>query len=245
MRIIPSAAGRSPGSVLRHPAEATRWVDLTDRAMRRAREAAAHPSRSTLIVLALNAVLAVLFVLVGQALFSDPAEMFRELMPGTWLSFAELGAVAITAWAIHTELSGTRRLRLNSFWSLSVLVFGLFAFDEITQLTIFLADGLGALGALAPDGFRDLDAFLLTVLFLATGAVLLRYARELLRYPSALALLAVGVLLGAASQGLDSLLRVTSAEFVAEESLKLAAEAFILGGYLTVLNRVLRRDRPL
>jgi hypothetical protein len=243
MRGIPSAGDRWSGSVLRHPAEAAGWERLGDRASARARQAAARPYRSTAFLLGLNALCVLLFVAIGQALFGDPAELFRELMPGTWLSFAELLAVAVVAWVIHTELTGGRRLRLDSFWSLSVVVFVVFAFDEITQLTIFLADGLTALGALAPIGFVDMDAFLLTVLLLAAGAALLRYAREPLRYPAALAVLAVGVLLGAASQGLDSMLRATTGEFVAEESLKLAAEAFILGAYLVVLHQVLRRDR--
>ncbi len=76
---------------------------------------------------------------------------------------------------------------------------------------------------------------------LAAGALLLGYGRDLLPHRAAIALLGVGVVLGAASQGLDSVLASTSGEFVAEESLKLAAEPFILGGYLVVLYRVAAR----
>ena len=224
-----------------YPAEVGPWAVLGARARQVALEAAARPYRSTLALLALNAALVALFVAAGSVLFSDSAEFLRELMPGTWLSFAELSFIAVVAWTIHRVLSGSPRLRVDSFWVVSTLVFAVFAFDEITQLTIFLADGLTALGTLAPAGFRDLDAFLLTVMFLGAGAVLLRFARDLLAHPPAIALLAAGVALGAASQGLDAVFAPTSGEFVAEESLKLAAEPFIIGGYLLVLSRVVAR----
>jgi hypothetical protein len=217
------------------------WPTLQIRAQHLALEAAARPYRSLLVLLALNATLLALFVPAGSVLFSDPAEFLRELMPGTWLSFAELAFVAIVAWTIHRELTAAERTRVESFWALSAIVFAVFAIDEITQLTIFLADGLTALGALAPAGFADLDAFLLTVMFVAAGAALLRYGRDLLAHPPAIAVLAAGVVLGAASQGLDSIFVSTTGEFVAEESLKLAAEPFIVGGYLVVLNRVARQ----
>jgi hypothetical protein len=115
-----------------------------------------------------------------------------------------------------------------------------FAIDEATQLTIFLADGLSALGALAPAGFKDLDAFLLTVVLIAGAAACLRYGWTLLSHPGAVALLIVGVGLGAASQTLDSVLSSSSSEFVVEDSLKLLAEPFLIGGYLVVLSRVKR-----
>jgi hypothetical protein len=235
-RIRPAAEDKAVIGL--QPAAAGSWAGLRSRAEHLALEAASRPYRSMLVLLAVNLGFVALFVPAGELLFSDPAEFLRELMPGTWLSFAELSLIAIVAWTIHLELTGSPRLRLNSFWALSAIVFAVFAFDEITQLTIFLADGLTALGTLAPAGFRDLDAFLLTVMFLAAGALLLRYGRDLLPHPAAIALLGAGVVLGVASQGLDSVLASTSGEFVAEESLKLAAEPFILGGYLVVLYRV-------
>jgi hypothetical protein len=241
MKEIRPAADNEAALAPLYPAEVGSWVALGARGRRFALEVAARPYRSTLVLLALNVALVALFVPAGRALFSDPAELLRELMPGTWLSFAELSFVALVAWTIHAELSGSPRLRFESFWGLSAIVFAVFAIDEITQLTIFLGDGLTALGALAPAGFRDLDAFLLTVMFLAAGAVLLRYARDLLAHPPAIALLGAGVMLGAASQGLDSIFPATSGEFVAEESLKLAAEPFIIGAYLVVLHRVVKR----
>jgi hypothetical protein len=213
-----------------------------ERARLLAVDASAHPYRSTFALLALNAALVALFVPAGQLLFSDPAEFLRELMPGTWLSFGELSFIAAIAWTIHAQVSGSLRLRPDSFWALSAIVFAVFAIDEITQLTIFLADGFTELGALAPAGFRDLDAFLLTVLFLAAGVMLLRFVPALLAHPPAIALLFAGVSLGVASQSLDAILPSTSGEFVAEESLKLAAEPFIVGGYLVVLHRVLSRS---
>jgi hypothetical protein len=186
-------------------------------------------------------VLAVAFILAGQALFADQAEFFRELMPGTWLSFAQIAFIAVIALAIHGELIPGARLRLDNLWGISVAVFLVFAFDEATQLTIFLADGLTAAGAQTPVGFKDLDAFLVTVLLVAGGAALLRYGRALLAHPAAVVLLAIGVGLGAGSQALDSLFASTPSEFAAEESLKLAAEPFLIAGYLLVLHRVTRR----
>ncbi len=218
----------------------TWWVQLVDRGDRLARRAATRPYAATSAILLLNAWLAIVFIVAGQALFSDPAELFRELMPGTWLSFVELLFVAAIAAAIHRQVSGSRRLRLNNFWGLSAAIFLIFAFDEITQLTVFLSSALTSIGALAPHGFRDLDAFLLTVLFLAAATGLLRYAHQLLHYRAATGVLAVGVMLGVASQTLDSTLASTSNEFVAEESLKLGAEPFLIGGYLLVLQSVLR-----
>jgi hypothetical protein len=218
--------------------------DLLERCVALAERLAPHALRTTFSLLAVNLALIGVFVAVGELLFADPAELFRELMPGTLLSVAQLAFVAVIAWAIHRTVSPGRGLRLDNFWGLSVVVFTVFAIDEATQLTIFLADGLTALGTLAPAGFSDLDAFLVTVLILAGAMALARYAWTLRSHPLALVLLAIGVALGAASQTLDSVLSSTSSEFVAEESLKLAAEPFLIGGYLVVLGRVLRSRAP-
>jgi hypothetical protein len=223
------------------PARRRWWTSTVDRGQRLATAAASRPYATILKILLLNASLTIAFIFAGLLLFSDPAEFFRELMPGTWLSFAELLFVAAIAVAIQREALGSRRPRLDNFWGLSAVVFAIFAFDEITQFTVFLSHALTSLGALAPQGFKDLDAFLLSVLFLAAGAALIRYARDLLPYRAAIGVLAVGVLLGMASQSLDSALASTSGEFVAEESLKLAAEPFLIGGYLLVLHRFLAR----
>jgi hypothetical protein len=221
-----------------------RWDRILDRGHRLAIAAAARPYRATGAILLLNAALIAAFILVGDLLFSDPAELFRELMPGTWLSFAELLFVAVIAWSIQLAARGERRIRLDNFWGLTAAVFAVFAFDEITQLTVFLSDALTSLGALAPDGFRDLDAFLLSVLFLAAAAGMLRHIGDLLPHRAAIAVLGIGVMLGLASQTLDSALASTSGEFVAEESLKLAAEPFLIGGYLLVLQSFLAARRP-
>ena len=193
------------------------------------------------MLLAVNLAAIGVFAVVGQAVFADRAELFRELMPGTLLSFAQLGFIAVIAWAIHRQEFPGSRPRLNNLWGISMVVFCVFAVDEATQLTIYLADLLQGLGALAPAGFTDLDAFLLTILLLAGAAAVLRYGLTLLRYPAALALFAIGGALGVGSEFLDATLASTSNEFVAEESLKLSAEPFLIGGYLLVLNAVLRR----
>ena len=195
-----------------------------------------------LAILAADLVLIGLFIPTGKLVFDDPAELFRELMPGTLLSVAQLLFLAVIALAIHRHAVGPR-LRLNNLWGISVVVFTVFAIDEATQLTIFLGHALRSAGALAPAGFHDLDAFLLTILLLAGGAALLRYGRTLLSYPGAIVLLGIGFVLGAASQTLDSVLAVSSGEFVVEDSLKLAAEPFLIGGYLLILHRTLRQNR--
>ena len=54
--------------------------------------------------------------------------------------------------------------------------------------------------------------------------------------------MAVGVLIGAASQALDSFVTPTKWEFVAEESLKMTAEPFFIAAFLTALATVLARQ---
>jgi hypothetical protein len=205
-------------------------------------DAAARPYRSTFAILTLNLTLIAVLIPVGAVLFDDPAELFREARPATWLSFVELTFIAVVAWAIQARVSGRRRLRLDSFWGLSAAVFAVIAFVEITDVSHFVADLVTAAGAATPGGFHDLDAFLLTIVFLGAGVALLRYARDALPHRGTVLLLGIGVLLGAAMQTLDSLLAVSSAEFVAEESLKLAAEPFLIGGYLVALHAVLERE---
>ena len=213
-----------------------------ERAVAAVTHVAARPLTAIGALLTINLLLIGTFILVGELVFADPAEMFRELMPGTWLSVAQLGAVAVIAWTIHRELVGPR-LRLDNFWGMSVAVFAVFAVDEATQLTIFLGDAFTSAGALAPAGFRDLDAFLLTVLLFAGGAALLRYGRTLLSHPGSLVLLGIGIVIGGASQVLDSVLTSTTSEFVVEESLKLTAEPFLIGGYLLMLAATIRARR--
>lgn len=238
---FPRPAAEQDSLVVTRPGGQRRWGQAVDHSERFAVTAAVRPYTTILAILLLNTVLAVAFIAIGEAVFSDRAELFRELMPGTWLSFAELVFIAAIAAAIHRAAFGSRRPRLDNFWGLSVAVFVVLAIDEITQLTVFLSQALTSLGALAPLGFRDLDAFLLSVLLLAAAVGLLRYARDLLPHRSAIALFAIGAALGVASQGLDSILASTSGEFVAEECLKLAAEPFLIGGYLVALHRLLYR----
>lgn len=220
----------------------SRWSRLADGGERLAIAASARPYATMAAILGVNSLFAGVFVLAGELLFSDPAEFFRELMPGTWLSFFELLFVAAIASTIYRHGGGSGRVGWDNFWGLSAAVFALLAFVEITQVNRFLSDALSSLGTLAPEGFIDLDGFLLSVLILIAAAALLFYIRDLLAYPRAMALLAAGVLVGATSQALDATLATTSAEFIAEESSKLAAEAFLIGGYLLVLQRVLASD---
>lgn len=235
MSYLPTAPGAAERESALSARQGRRWDRLLDRGHWLAIVAAVEPFRAIGAILLLNLVLTAVFVVAGELVFSDPAELFRELMPGTWLSFAELLFVAVIAWSVQLAAFGVRRIRLDNLWGLTAVVFTVFAFDEITQLTVFLSHALTSLGALAPEGFKDLDAFLLTVLFLAAAAAMLRHIGDLLPHRAAIAVLSIGVLLGIASQALDSALKSTSGEFVAEESLKLAAEPFLIGGYLLVL----------
>jgi hypothetical protein len=184
-------------------------------------------------------------VLVGAgALVGDPALGLREGAPGTLVSAGLLAATGVTAWALHRRAGSGRWHR--DFWGLSAAVFAVLVVDELTQATIFVGHWLEReVGATAPGAVRDVDAVLLALLFAACFAFLLPRARVLLAYPVSLALFAIGGLLGAGSQGLDAFVPVSTAEFVAEESLKLLAEPFLLSGYLAALAVVLRRPtRP-
>ena len=193
-------------------------------------------------LLGADLILAVVFAAAGMALFDDRAEFFRELQPATLISFAQLLLIAATARALHLrDTAGVAWWR--SFWGLTAAVFAVFAFDEITQSAIFLGDLLEDVFELAPaGGFHDLEAVLLTLLFATAALVLLPRALVLLHHPRALVLLGLAVLLGAASQSLDSFAPATEWEFVFEETLKLCAGALFVGGFLTALHDVLARD---
>ncbi|HEV2724229.1 MAG TPA: hypothetical protein VGV10_06315 [Thermoleophilaceae bacterium] len=196
--------------------------------------AARHPLKVLAALLAINLALLPVFVGAGLAL-GDQALLLREGAPGTVLSFALLLAVAVAARAVYLRDGA-------SFWRLSAAVFLVFAIDEITQAGMFLSEWLGSEFSVAPaSGFNDLDSLLLVLLFSACGLLLASRAAVLFRYPRTLALLCVGVVMGAASQALDSFVTPTDWEFVAEESLKLAAEPFFIAAFLTALATVRAR----
>jgi hypothetical protein len=223
------------------PSGAAAGAAVLQRADRLAVELSERPLSVLGAVLALNLGLAACFAGAGR-LAGDQALLFREGAPGTLLSFAELLLIAAVAAAIH-RLADPERAWWRSFWGLAAAVFAVFAFDEITQSLIYASHALEAAFDLGPAGaFHDLEAVLLTLLFAASALVLLPRAGALLRYPLALPAFAGAVVLGAASQALDNFAPVTRWEFVAEETLKLGAEALFLGGFLIVLSGV--RERP-
>ena len=202
--------------------------------------ASAAPLRALGILLAVNLAGSAVFAGAGAAT-GDGALFFREGMPGTWLSFAELLLAAYVARSVHgVEHAG--RPWHRDFWGLCAAVFAVFAIDEILgtsqMLGTWLNEGLGLSPA---EGFNDVGAVLLTLLFAGAALVLVPRALVLLRRPLALVLLAGGAALGAASQALDSFVSPTRWEFVAEESLKLGAEAFLLAGFLAALRVALAR----
>lgn len=194
---------------------------------------AQRPMRSLAGLVALALTLSACFFASGR-LAGDDALFFRELAPGTWLSFAGLLSIAAIAGAVHRRDAAGGAWH-QTFWGLSAAVFLVFAFDEITQSAIFLSHLLESFGLTAAAGFHDLEAVLLTLGFAGAGLLLLPRAIVLRHHPAAFCLLAIGALIGAASQGLDSFAPATSAEFVAEETLKLTAEAFLAGGFLLAL----------
>src|SRR3712207_6557402 len=75
-------------------------VGPIDRAVALATRAAKRPLGSTFAILAADLILIALFIPIGELVFNDPAELFRELMPGTLLSVAQLLFVAAIALAI-------------------------------------------------------------------------------------------------------------------------------------------------
>ena len=183
---------------------------------------------------------AALGIPLGLLIAGDQAAVFRELMPGTWLSFAELLAVAAAASATHRAVVARGRWH-ETFWGLAAAVFTALALVEIAQPTVFVAHWLrDHAGLAAPFGLSDLDAALLVGLLGVVAIALLVRIRPLLAYPRALGLMALGGALGVASQTLDATFPATRWEFVAEESLKLAALPFIVAGFLVALSAAVR-----
>lgn len=208
--------------------------------------ARAAAARSPALVLAalllLDGLAAALFAGAG-VLAGDAALFFRELMPGTWLSFAELGLAAFVAWTVHEAERAPQAAWHRDFWGIAAVVFAVFAADEILGTSQLLGTWLNQNAGLSPTGgFHDVGAVLLTLLFAGAALVLLPRTLVLLRHPLAAALLLTGAALGVGSQALDSFVRPSEWEFVAEESLKLAAEAFLLAGFVAALRSV--RAKP-
>lgn len=187
-------------------------------------------------LLASIAGLAVCFTAFGWALVDDQAAFYRELMPGTWLSAGLLLFTAATALAIH-RAAGTAGRR--DFWSLSAIVFVVLAIDELTQPTVFVSKWLKSEHQIAASGpFNDIDSILVVALLAGCVALLARHALVLLRHRTTIVLFTIGLVLGAASQTLDSVVEPSRWEFVAEECLKLAAIPLVLAGYLAALRDI-------
>ena len=201
--------------------------------MTAAQSVSPRPLATLAQILAAIAALAVCFTAFGWALLGDQAAFYRELMPGTWLSASLLLFTAATAVAIHRAVGTPGR---RDFWSLSAIVFVVLAVDELTQPTVFLSKWLNSEHQIATPGpFNDIDSILVVTLLVGSVALLARHALVLLRHRTTILLFAVGLVLGAASQTLDSVVEPSRWEFVAEECLKLAAIPFVLAGYLAAL----------
>jgi len=187
-------------------------------------------------ILASIAALAVCFTAFGWVLLGDQAAFYRELMPGTWLSAALLLFTAATALAIHRAAGAPGR---RDFWSLSAIVFVVLAVDELAQPTVFISKWLKSEHQIAAPGpFNDIDSILVVALLVGSVALLARHALVLLRHRPTIVLFAVGLVLGALSQTLDSVVEPSRWEFVAEECLKLSAIPFVLAGYLAALRDI-------
>ena len=213
-----------------------RWRSLVDRAVAASASASERPLVLLAQILGAIAALALCFTALGWAWLDDQAAFYRELMPGTWLSAALLLFTAATALAIHRE-AGTPGRR--DFWSLSAIVFVVLAVDELAQPTVFISKWLKSeQGITAPGPFNDIDSILVVALLVGSLALLARHALVLLRHRTTIVLFGIGLVLGAASQTLDSLVEPSRWEFVAEECLKLSAIPFVLAGYLAALRDV-------
>jgi hypothetical protein len=196
-------------------------------------------------LLAANVGLGAAGVSLGLMLRDDPALYFREMMPGTWLSGAQILAAAVIARAIHRREHGGGRRWHESLWGLSAVMLVAFAVVELTQPTVFLGKWLQSHADVrAPLGISDVDAVLLIALLAGAGAVLATRAGALLRHPRALPLFACAGALVAASQAIDATFAVSAWEFVVEDGLKALAEPFLIAGYLVVLGRVIASSRP-
>lgn len=213
---------------------ARRWLARADATAVRA---SAAPALALAALIAVNLGLAALGIPLGMLVADDPAAWFREGMPGTWLSAAELLAAAAVAWAVHTRAAGGAPRRWHAdFWGMCAVALAGLTVVELAQPTVFLGHWLEeSLGTVAPFGMTNVDATLLVMLLAGLGGVLAYRAAVLLRHPRAAALLVCAVALGLASQGLDSFVPVSAWEFVAEETLKALGEPFLVAGFLVAL----------
>ena len=212
-----------------------RWAATADA---QALRWSATPGRALALLLGVNVALGAAGIGLGLALLGDPALYFRELAPGTWISAGQIAAAAVVARAIHGRQAEGSRRWFESFWGLCAAALAVLALVELTQPTVFAGKWLQSeAGVHAPSGIADVDAVLVVSLLVGLLVILLPHARPLLEHPRAVLLLGAGLALGAASQALDSLWRVSEWEFVVEDGLKLLAEPFILVGLLVVLAR--------
>jgi len=212
------------------------WRSLVERSVAASASASERPLMLLAQILASIAALAVCFTAFGWVLLGDQAAFYRELMPGTWLSAALLLFTAATALAIHRAAGAPGR---RDFWSLSAIVFVVLAVDELAQPTVFISKWLKSEHQIAAPGpFNDIDSILVVALLVGSVALLARHALVLLRHRPTIVLFAVGLVLGALSQTLDSVVEPSRWEFVAEECLKLSAIPFVLAGYLAALRDI-------
>ena len=231
MKVIGPTSAEGPAISVAAPQARSRGV--LERAVVASEAASVRPLVTLGQILLASAGLAVCFTAFGWVLLDDQAAFYREAMPGTWLSAAMLLFTAATALAIHGA-AGTPGRR--DFWSLSAIVFVVLAIDELAQPTVFLSKWLKSeQGVTAPGPFNDVDSILVVTLLVGCVALLARHALVLLRHRTTIVLFAIGLVLGAASQTLDSVVEPSKWEYVAEECLKLSAIPFVLAGYLAAL----------
>lgn len=230
-----SAAGASPVG-----GRVTRYLEVADATAIRY---SAEPGVVLAWLLTANVVLGAAGVALGLGLLDDPALYFRELMPGTLLSAAQILAAALVARSIHLRDRRGRRWP-ESFWGLSAVLLSVLVVVELAQPMVYLSHWLrDDYGLRAPLGISDIDGLLMSLMLAAVAALLALRARDVFRYPRALGLFACAALLGATSQFIDATFRVSAWEFVVEDSAKALAGAFLLAGYLAVLGAITREPR--
>lgn len=177
---------------------------------------------------------------LGELVRGDAALWLREGMPGTWVSAAVLGFTAVIARAALRREAGSPAWH-QSFWGLSAAIFALLVCVELLQPTMFASHWLeDRMGAVAPFGIENVDAFLMIAVMLGVALILAPRALVLRRHPLTLGLLCVGAVIAIACQALDSFMPGDELEFVLEDGLKSIGETFILAGFLAGLRDHLR-----
>jgi hypothetical protein len=199
----------------------------------------------------------------GQFFHGDPRRRFQEGQSGTWVSAAHLVAMGLVAWRIlMLRKAQTRQPILRSsllIWALMAGGFFFLAADELFEIHEQVDLAIHSLFGITETSLTDRIDDLLVLLYLVIGLAAVCIARsELWRYRVTLPFFAAGFVLALAMVVLDvltndvDLLRMLLPgvhlgsiflwAIVAEDVLKVLAEAFFLLGFIQALQMTRRMD---